>query len=61
MIKWEYKSIKFEPIDVLNMEQFDSAINKYGIEGWEMVSCFKTNAGYGTTKYLVVVFKRQLN
>lgn len=28
---------------VLVTEQFDSIANKYGQEGWELVSCFDTN------------------
>ncbi|WP_341479397.1 DUF4177 domain-containing protein [Clostridium gasigenes] len=61
--KWEYVSIKVETKGfqggILEIEDFDSEINKLGEEGWELVSCFSTNKGYGESREIISVFKRR--
>lgn len=63
MEKWEYVSIKVETKGfiggILEIEDFDYQLNKLGEEGWELVSCFSTNAGQGTSREVIAVFKRK--
>lgn len=63
MEKWEYVSIKVETKGfiggILEIEDFDYQLNKLGEDGWELVSCFSTNAGQGTSREVIAVFKRK--
>ncbi|NMA85976.1 MAG: DUF4177 domain-containing protein [Tissierellia bacterium] len=38
---------------------FNSKLNELGEQGWELVSCISTNAGYGITREIIAVFKRR--
>lgn len=61
--KWEYKTIKVEPKGmmggILDIEGFDYELNKLGEQGWELVSCFSTNASNGYSREAIAVFKRR--
>jgi hypothetical protein len=61
--KWEYKTIKVEPRGmmggILEIEEFDYELNKLGEQGWELVSCFSTNASNGYSREAIAVFKRR--
>lgn len=63
MDKWEYTTIKVETKGflggILDIEDFDSQLNKMGEQGWELVSCFSTNQGEGVSREAVAVFKRK--
>lgn len=63
MEKWEYKTIKVEPRGmmggILEIEEFDYELNKLGERGWELVSCFSTNASNGYSREAIAVFKRR--
>jgi Domain of unknown function (DUF4177) len=61
--RWQYKVVKFETtgwlggkIDETEMNQ---ALDRLGIEGWELVSCFDTNQSHGASLFVVCVLKRQ--
>lgn len=60
---WEYKTIKVELKGILGgileTEDFDSELNQYGELGWELVSCFSTNASQGYGREAAAVFKRK--
>lgn len=60
--KWEYKTIKLNTKGllggILDVDSFDSLLIKLGNQGWELVSTFSTNAGNGSTREAVAVFKR---
>jgi hypothetical protein len=62
MERWEYQSIKFETEGflggILDIENFDSEINRLGEKGWELISCFTTNKGQGESREVIAVFKR---
>ena len=64
-MKWEYKTLKlnvegwFGP--KFKEEEVDAQLNGMGYDGWELVSAFDTNAGYGATRDLVLLFKRPLD
>ncbi len=61
MEKWEYKTIKLKGFQggILEIEDFDDALNKLGQQGWELVSCFSTNAAQGYGREAITVFKRR--
>ncbi|MDF2946463.1 MAG: hypothetical protein K0S51_1142 [Bacillales bacterium] len=64
MERWEYKSIKFKPGGFfggkLNEEQFERELNENGQEGWELISCFDTSFGQGTSREVIAVMKRKI-
>lgn len=63
MDRWEYRSIKVETKGfmggILDTYDFDSKLNDLGEQGWELVSCFATHAGNGTTREVIAVLKRK--
>ncbi|WP_160687689.1 DUF4177 domain-containing protein [Clostridium sp. C2-6-12] len=63
MERWEYTSIKVETKGfmggILEIEDFNYELNKFGEQGWELVSCLTTSLGQGTTREVVAVFKRR--
>ncbi|KAJ52696.1 hypothetical protein BD780_001622 [Clostridium tetanomorphum] len=63
MEKWEYNTIKVElkglAGGILKTEDFNYELNKLGEQGWELVSCFSTNAGQGYGREAIAVFKRR--
>lgn len=63
MEKWEYVSVKVETKGalggILDIREFDYELNKLGEQGWELVSCISTNAGYGKSREVIAVFKRK--
>ncbi|MCC5910880.1 MAG: DUF4177 domain-containing protein [Clostridiaceae bacterium] len=63
MQKWEYISVKTEAKGLMggkfNLEEFDSKLNDLGEKGWELVSSFTTNKGYGETRDIVSILKRK--
>lgn len=63
MEKWEYKTIKIQlkgfQGGILEVEDFDHELNKLGEQGWELVSCFSTNAAQGYGREAIAVFKRR--
>ena len=63
-MKYEYKIVTNDTKGVFSKKINDSEIekdyNKYGKDGWELVSIISNNdAGY--TKQIIATFKRQLN
>ena len=68
MIKWEYKTLKFETESSgyfsdgkLDEVDLDKKLNLLGEEGWELISSFDTNKCQGETKDIIAMFKRQKN
>ena len=61
--RWHYATLK---IDVdrflrgphIDVEQVSRHLDRFGGEGWELVSMIDVNAGEGRTCDLVAVFKR---
>jgi hypothetical protein len=45
----------------LNPAEFKSALNRYGAQGWELVSVFDVNMIQGASKQVVATFKRPLD
>lgn len=65
MERWEYRSIKVLSKGflggILEIQEFDTELNRMGSEGWELVSCFDTNQSEGATREVIAVFKRKLS
>ena len=62
-MKWEYKTIKLPTeglwsAGALDESALDAAMNEIGDDGWELVSAFSTNKGFGESRDVVVMFKR---
>lgn len=43
----------------MKVEDFNYELNELGEQGWELVSCFSTNAAQGYSREAVAVFKRR--
>ena len=63
-MKFEYKIITIDTKGVfskkINNSEIENEYNKYGKDGWELVSTISNNDG-GYTKQIISMFKRQLN
>lgn len=62
-VGWEYKVLKgqvkgFWVGGVLDVPEFEGALNDLGRQGWELVSMFNTSMGQGTSREVVATFKR---
>lgn len=65
MEQWEYKTMKFKTGGFLggkvDTEELEVELNRYGSEGWELVSCFDTSLSQGQSREVIVIFKRIRN
>jgi hypothetical protein len=65
MEQWEYRTLKYITGGFLggkvDTEEFEEELNRHGIEGWELVSCFDTNSTQGQSREVIIVFKRRKN
>lgn len=63
MRKFEYKVIQLKPSSLwsfnVSVDEVEDVLNKYGQEGWELVSMIDTNSAGTTTGYLLS-FKREI-
>ncbi|MBN1853603.1 MAG: DUF4177 domain-containing protein [Pirellulales bacterium] len=61
-MKWEYKTVKLRAKGLMggkvDESQLDAMMNDLGQEGWELTAAFDTNEAYGSTRDVVVIFKR---
>lgn len=60
--RWEYTTVL---IDVggwvsakVDSAETTAELNRYGAEGWELVSAFAVNEGHGRSSAIVALFKR---
>lgn len=64
-MKWEYATFKIETTGLmggkLDESQLASKMNELGNDGWELVTSVATNQGYGSTRDVVIIFKRPKN
>jgi hypothetical protein len=60
---WEYRTLAFETRGLvggkMDVAQFDERLNDLGVQGWELVSVFSTNQGYGMTRAVFATLKRR--
>ena len=63
-MKWEYKTVKLATTGLmggkLDEASLDAMMNDLGREEWELVAAFDTNQAYGSTRDVVVIFKRSM-
>lgn len=61
---WEYKTIELAAHGFLggkiDRAKFEEMLNSLGAQGWELVSAFDTNQGYGATRDVIAIFKRPI-
>lgn len=60
---WEYKTMKVEGTGAFvggNVEeaQLEQRMNELGAQGWEACTAFSTAMQGGSTRYMIVIFKR---
>ena len=64
-MNWEYKTIKLGATGLIGGKideiKLDCMMNELGAQGWELVAGFDTNKGYGETRDVIIIFKRQKN
>ncbi|WP_322905859.1 DUF4177 domain-containing protein [Paenibacillus campi] len=62
MIQWEYKTVKLATGGFLggkvDEHELESVLNNLGFEGWELVSSFDTAMTQGSSRDIILVFKR---
>ncbi len=63
MRKFEYKTMVFDAKGFwggkIDVSDFDHALNEAGRDGWELVETTASNQSYGSTRYVICVFKRE--
>ncbi|OME88512.1 MULTISPECIES: DUF4177 domain-containing protein [Paenibacillus] len=63
MDQWEYKTLKYKTGGFLggkvNEEEFEDLLNSYGVDGWELISCFDTSVHQGQSRDIIAVMKRR--
>jgi hypothetical protein len=60
---WEYKTVELAAEMTflggkVDPAKLDALLNDLGRQGWELVSAFDTNWGYGATRFVLAIFKR---
>jgi len=61
MTKWEYTVINIRSENYRLDPACYSELNKYGLEGWELVGLTSVNFKTGATDNIAMVFKRPLD
>ncbi|NLM79404.1 MAG: DUF4177 domain-containing protein [Ruminococcaceae bacterium] len=63
MEKYEYKTLFTDAKGFLggkvDQYTFQKDLNELGMQGWELVSTVATAQNYGSTRWLISVFKRK--
>jgi len=64
-MKWEYKTVKFRTAGFMggkiDDEQLNNEMNRWGTQGWELVSSFSTSQSFGESRDIVLIFKKSKN
>ncbi len=63
-MKWEYRTMKVPATGgflggKFNEEILDARLNELGEQRWELVAAFSTHQGYGQSRDVVAIFKRE--
>lgn len=63
MDKYEYKTFRYDTKGLwggkVETDQFEMALNRFGDDGWKMVSSFTTAQSYGSSRSVICIFKRK--
>ena len=61
-MRWGYKTVKLRATGIfggkIDESQLDAMMNDLGRDGWELAAAFDTNEAYGSTRDVVMIFKR---
>lgn len=64
MKKYEYETKVIDAKGLMggkiDITEFNESLNRMGREGWELVETTASNQSYGSTRYIICVFKREL-
>lgn len=64
MEQFEYKTLFTDAKGFLGGKvdtlEFQNDLNRLGSEGWELVSSLSSNQSYGSTRWIVSIFKRKV-
>lgn len=64
MDKFEYKTLFTDAKGVLggkfDQYAFQNELNELGSQGWELVSTVATAQSYGSTRWVISIFKRKI-
>ncbi len=63
-MKWEYRTVKASATGgflggKFNQEALEARLNELGEQQWEVVAAFVTHQGYGQSRDIVAIFKRE--
>ena len=64
MEKFEYRTLFTDAKGVLGGKvdrgTFQNELNEYGLQGWELVSTVAAAQSYGSTRWIISIFKRKI-
>lgn len=64
MEKFEYKTLFTDAKGVfggkVDESTFQNELNELGLQGWELVSTVAAAQSYGSTRWIISIFKRKL-
>ncbi len=64
MEKYEYRTLFTDAKGVLGGKvirgTFQNELNEYGLQGWELVSTVAAAQSYGSTRWIISIFKRKI-
>lgn len=64
MEQYEYKTLFTDAKGVfggkVEKTTFQNDLNELGSQGWELVNTVATNQSYGSTRWIISIFKRKL-
>jgi len=65
MEKFEYKTLFTDAKGVfggkVDQDDFQFELNELGKQGWELVNTFPAAQSYGSTRWVISIFKRKIN
>ena len=64
MKRYEYKTMVLDAKGMwggkIDAAGFDFTLNAMGRDGWELVNATASNQAYGSTRYVICIFKREM-
>lgn len=63
--QWEYKTLKVSASHGFlggktDPREINEELNNLGAQGWELVTSFVTHMGYGSSRDVILIFKRKI-
>lgn len=64
MEKYEYKTLFTDAKGVfggkLDQSVFQNELNELGLQGWELINSVASAQSYGSTRWIISIFKRKI-